>query len=163
MISGWNDDIERQILPSFYTRNLPATQRNRTMMYRKRKEKGSGQVNRPPLPLFRGTGGSRSTRQLQLENATGLFDLPPGGFTAHLDWHLAVDSLALLKIDVSFYETYAFFYLVGLRWYSPLSRRKRSTAPDLGLSWGLYTQSAEFMKFIIALALLCAFTMYAFN
>jgi rod shape determining protein RodA len=102
-----------------------------------------------------------------LENATGLFDLSTraGSQLIWIGTSLLI-AFALLKIDVSFYETYAFlFYLVGVA----LLVLTLIVAEEINgsRSWlilgPVHFQSAEFMKFIIALALARVFTLYGFK
>ncbi len=102
-----------------------------------------------------------------LENATGLFDLSTraGSQLIWIGTSLLI-AFALLKIDVSFYETYAFlFYLVGIA----LLVLTLIVAEEINgsRSWlilgPVHLQSAEFMKFIIALTLARVFTMYGFK
>jgi len=61
-------------------------------------------------------GGSTSTRPASIrERCRSVRPLYPGWLTAHLIGTSLLIAFALLKIDVSFYETYAFlFYLVGI-------------------------------------------------
>ena len=102
-----------------------------------------------------------------LENATGLFDLSTraGSQLIWIGTSLLI-AFALLKIDVSFYETYAFlFYLVGVALLVlTLIVAKEINGSRSWLILGpVHLQSAEFMKFIIALALARVFTMYGFK
>jgi rod shape determining protein RodA len=102
-----------------------------------------------------------------LENAAGLFDLSTraGSQLIWIGTSLLI-AFALLKIDVSFYETYAFlFYLVGIA----LLVLTLIVAEEINgsRSWlilgPVHFQPAEFMKFIIALTLARVFTMYGFK
>ncbi|WP_294078758.1 rod shape-determining protein RodA [Proteiniphilum sp. UBA5384] len=102
-----------------------------------------------------------------LENATGLFDLSTRA-GMQLVWigTSFLLAFALLKIDTGFYETYAFlFYLVGI----VLLIVTLIVAQDINgsRSWLIIgpvrLQPAEFMKFIIALALAKVFNSYTFR
>ena len=102
-----------------------------------------------------------------IENAVSLFDLSERA-TMQLIWIGTSLMLAfvLLKIDTGFYETYAFvFYLVGLF----LLIVTFIVAPEIhgSRSWlvlgPVRLQPAEFMKFIIALALAKVFSLYDFR
>lgn len=102
-----------------------------------------------------------------LENATGLFDLSTraGSQLIWIGTSLLL-AFALIKIDVSFYETYAFlFYLAGIA----LLVVTLIVAEEINgsRSWLILgpvrLQPAEFMKFIIALALARVFNSYGFK
>ncbi|MDR1516933.1 MAG: rod shape-determining protein RodA [Dysgonamonadaceae bacterium] len=102
-----------------------------------------------------------------LENATSLFDLS-GRAGMQLVWigTSLLLAFSLLKIDVGFYETYTFvFYLAGIF----LLVVTLIVAPDINgsRSWlvmgPIRLQPAEFMKFIIALALARVFNAYGFK
>lgn len=102
-----------------------------------------------------------------LENAAGLFDLSTRA-GMQLVWigTSFLLAFALLKIDTAFYETYAFlFYLVGIL----LLVVTLLVAQDINgsRSWliigPIRLQPAEFMKFIIALALAKVFNSYTFR
>lgn len=102
-----------------------------------------------------------------LENATSMFDLS-GRAGMQLVWMGTSLLLAfsLLKIDVGFYETYAFvFYLIGIF----LLLVTLVVAPNINgsRSWlvmgPVRLQPAEFMKFTIALALAKVFNTYGFK
>ncbi|MFY9597956.1 MAG: rod shape-determining protein RodA [Dysgonamonadaceae bacterium] len=102
-----------------------------------------------------------------IENAAGLFDLSDRS-TMQLVWigTSLVLAFALLKIDTGFYETYAFvFYLAGIF----LLIVTYLVAPEINgsRSWlvvgPVRLQPAEFMKFIIALALAKVFSLYDFR
>lgn len=102
-----------------------------------------------------------------LENASSLFDLS-GRAGMQLVWigTSLLLALALVKIETGFYETYAFvFYIFGIF----LLIVTLFVAPDINgsRSWlvmgPMRLQPAEFMKFIIALALASVFNMYGFR
>ena len=102
-----------------------------------------------------------------LENATGLFDLSSRA-GMQLIWMGTsfLLAFALLKIDIAFYETYAFlFYLAGII----LLVITLVVAQDINgsRSWLIIgpvrLQPAEFMKFIIALTLAKVFNSYGFH
>ncbi len=102
-----------------------------------------------------------------LENASGLFDLSTraGSQLIWIGTSLLL-AFALLKIDVSFYETYAFlFYLLGIA----LLVVTLIVAEEINgsRSWLILgpvrLQPAEFMKFIIALALARVCNTYGFR
>ncbi len=102
-----------------------------------------------------------------LENAVSLFDLS-GRAGMQLIWigTSLVLAFALIKIDVSFYETYAIlFYVAGIF----LLIVTLIVAPDINgsRSWlvlgPVRLQPAEFMKFIIALILARVFNTYSFR
>lgn len=102
-----------------------------------------------------------------LENATGLFDLSTRA-GLQLIWMgtSLLLAFALLKIDVGFYETYAFvFYLAGIA----LLLVTLIVAEEINgsRSWLIIgpvrLQPAEFMKFIIALSLARVFNTYGFK
>lgn len=102
-----------------------------------------------------------------LENATSLFDLS-GRAGMQLVWMgtSLVLAFSLIKIDVGFYETYAFvFYIVGIA----LLMVTLAVATEINgsRSWLILgpvrLQPAEFMKFIIALALATVFNAYGFR
>lgn len=102
-----------------------------------------------------------------LENAISIFDLS-GRAGMQLIWMITSLLLAfsLLKIDTSFYETYAFaFYIAGIA----LLLVTLLVAPDINgsRSWlvlgPVRLQPAEFMKFIIALTIARIFNVYSFR
>lgn len=102
-----------------------------------------------------------------LENATGLFDLSTRA-GSQLIWigTSLILAFALLKIDVSFYETYAFIlYIVGIA----LLAITAIVAEEINgsRSWLILgpvrLQPAEFMKFILALTLARVFNTYGFR
>ncbi|MEA4916075.1 rod shape-determining protein RodA [Proteiniphilum sp.] len=102
-----------------------------------------------------------------LENAKGLFDLSTraGMQLVWIGTSLLL-AFALLKIDIAFYETYAFlFYLAGIL----LLIVTLLVAQDINgsRSWLIIgpvrLQPAEFMKFTIALALAKVFNSYGFH
>ncbi len=102
-----------------------------------------------------------------LENATGLFDLSTRA-GSQLIWigTSFILAFALLKIDVSFYETYAFlFYLAGilLLLITLLVAEEINGSRSWLIVGPLRLQPAEFMKFIIALALAKVFNTYDFQ
>lgn len=102
-----------------------------------------------------------------LENAVSMYDLSSRA-GMQLKWigiSIAV-AFVLLKIDVSFYETYAFlFYTLGIG----LLVLTYFIAPDIkgSRSWlvlgSIRLQPAEFMKFIVALALAKVFNVHNFK
>jgi len=102
-----------------------------------------------------------------LENASSLFDLS-GRAGMQLVWigTSLLLAFSLLKIDVGFYETYTFvFYFVGIF----LLVVTLAVAPNINgsRSWlvmgPVRLQPAEFMKFIIALALAKVLNTYGFK
>lgn len=102
-----------------------------------------------------------------LENAVGMFDLS-GRSGMQLIWigTSLILAFSLLKIDLSFYETYAYlFYLIGIA----LLVITYFVAPDIkgSRSWlvmgPVRLQPAEFMKFILALAVAKTFNIYNFK
>ena len=102
-----------------------------------------------------------------LENAVDMFDLS-GRAGMQLVWMATslILAFSLLKIDSSFYETYAYlFYLFGIA----LLVVTLIVAHDIkgSRSWlvmgSIRLQPAEFMKFIIALALAKTFNIYNFR
>lgn len=102
-----------------------------------------------------------------LENATALFDLS-GRAGMQLVWmgSSLLLAIALIKIDVRFYETYAIlFYLAGIA----LLIITLLVAKDINgsRSWLIIgpvrLQPAEFMKFLIALTLAKVFNGYGFR
>lgn len=102
-----------------------------------------------------------------LENATSLFDLS-GRAGMQLVWMgtSLVLAFALLKIDTSFYETYAFvFYLIGIALLLvTLVVAKEINGSRSWLVMGpVRLQPAEFMKFIIVLASAKVFNTYGFQ
>lgn len=102
-----------------------------------------------------------------LENATGLFDLSTRA-GMQLVWlgTAFLLAFALMKIDTGFYETYAFlFYVVGvLLLIVTLVTAKNINGSYSWLIIGpVRLQPAEFMKFIIALALAKVFNIYNFR
>lgn len=102
-----------------------------------------------------------------LENATGLFDLSTRA-GMQLIWMGTsfLLAFALLKIDTAFYETYAFlFYLVGilLLVITLLVAQEINGSRSWLIIGPVRLQPAEFMKFIIALALARVFNSYTFR
>lgn len=102
-----------------------------------------------------------------LENATGLFDLS-GRAGMQLVWMgtSLLLAFALLKIDVRFYETYAFvFYMVGigLLLITLLVAKEINGSRSWLIIGPVRLQPAEFMKFVIALALGKVFNSYSFR
>ena len=102
-----------------------------------------------------------------LENATGLFDLS-GRAGMQLVWigTSLLLAFALLKIDVGFYESYAFvFYLagIGLLLVTLLVAQEINGSRSWLIIGPVRLQPAEFMKFIIALALAKVFNSYGFR
>lgn len=102
-----------------------------------------------------------------LENATGLFDLS-GRAGMQLVWigTSLLLAFALLKIDVGFYETYAFvFYLagIGLLLVTLLVAQEINGSRSWLIIGPVRLQPAEFMKFIIALAMAKVFNSYGFR
>ncbi len=102
-----------------------------------------------------------------LENATGLFDLSSRA-GMQLVWigTSFLLAFALLKIDTAFYETYAFlFYLVGilLLVVTLLVAQEINGSRSWLIIGPVRLQPAEFMKFIIALALAKMFNSYTFR
>ena len=102
-----------------------------------------------------------------LENAVSMYDLSSRA-GMQLQWIgiSLVVAFALMKIDVSFYETYAFlFYIIGIG----LLVLTYFIAPDIkgSRSWlvlgPVRLQPAEFMKFIIALMLAKVFNVHGFE
>lgn len=102
-----------------------------------------------------------------LENAVSMYDLSSRA-GMQLQWIgiSLVVAFALMKIDVSFYETYAFlFYIIGIG----LLVVTYFIAPDIkgSRSWlvlgPVRLQPAEFMKFIIALMLAKVFNVHGFE
>lgn len=102
-----------------------------------------------------------------LENATDLFDLS-GRAGMQLVWigTSLLLAFALLKIDVGFYETYAFvFYLagIGLLLVTLLVAQEINGSRSWLIIGPVRLQPAEFMKFIIALAMAKVFNSYGFR
>ena len=102
-----------------------------------------------------------------LENATGMFDLS-GRAGMQLVWigTSLLLAFALLKIDVGFYETYAFlFYLagIGLLLLTLLVAEEINGSRSWLIIGPVRLQPAEFMKFTIALALARVFNTYGFR
>lgn len=102
-----------------------------------------------------------------LENATGMFDLSTraGSQLIWIGTSLLI-AFALLKIDVSFYETYAFLlYLVGIALliFTLIVAEEINGSRSWLILGPVHFQSAEFMKFIIALALARVFNLYGFK
>lgn len=102
-----------------------------------------------------------------LENATSMFDLSSRA-GMQLVWMgtSLVLAFSLMKIDVGFYETYAFvFYFVGIALL--LITLVVATEINGSRSWLILgpvrLQPAEFMKFIIVLALARVFNSYGFR
>lgn len=102
-----------------------------------------------------------------LENAAGLFDLSTRA-GMQLVWigTSFLLAFALLKIDTAFYETYAFlFYLIGilLLVVTLLVAQEINGSRSWLIIGPVRLQPAEFMKFIIALALAKVFNSYTFR
>jgi rod shape determining protein RodA len=102
-----------------------------------------------------------------LENATGLFDLS-GRAGMQLVWMgtSLLLAIALLKIDVRFYESYSFlFYMagIGLLLITLLVAKEINGSRSWLIIGPVRLQPAEFMKFIIALALSKVFNSYNFR
>lgn len=102
-----------------------------------------------------------------LENATGLFDLS-GRAGMQLVWMgtSLLLAIALLKIDVRFYESYAFlFYMagIGLLLITLLVAKEINGSRSWLIIGPVRLQPAEFMKFTIALALGKVFNSYNFR
>ncbi|MBZ4651258.1 MAG: rod shape-determining protein RodA [Proteiniphilum sp.] len=102
-----------------------------------------------------------------LENATGLFDIS-GRAGMQLVWigSSLLLAFALIKIDVRFYETYAFlFYLAGiaLLLITLLMAKEINGSRSWLIIGPLRLQPAEFMKFLIALMLAKVFNTYGFR
>ncbi|HBT85711.1 MAG: rod shape-determining protein RodA [Fermentimonas sp.] len=102
-----------------------------------------------------------------LENATGMFDLSTRA-GSQLIWigTSLILAFALLKIEVSFYETYAFlFYMVGifLLIVTLIVAQEINGSRSWLIIGPVRLQPAEFMKFIIALALAKVFNSYDFK
>ena len=102
-----------------------------------------------------------------LENATSLFDLS-GRAGMQLVWMgtSLLLAFALIKIDVGFYETYAFvFYLVGIGVLvlTLIFAREINGSRSWLILGPVRLQPAEFMKFIIALTLAKIFNSYGFR
>ncbi len=102
-----------------------------------------------------------------LENATGLFDLS-GRAGMQLVWigSSLLLAFALIKIDVRFYETYAFlFYLAGiaLLLLTLLVAKEINGSRSWLILGPVRLQPAEFMKFLIALSLAKVFNAYGFR
>lgn len=92
-----------------------------------------------------------------LENATGMFDLSSRA-GLQLIWigTSLLIAFSLLKIEVSFYETYAFlFYLIGifLLIVTLIVAQEINGSRSWLIIGPVRLQPAEFMKFVIALAL----------
>ena len=102
-----------------------------------------------------------------LENATGLFDLS-GRAGMQLVWigTSLLLAFALMKIDVGFYEDFAFlFYLIGigLLLLTLLFAEEINGSRSWLVIGPFRMQPAEFMKFIIALTLAKVFNSYGFH
>jgi rod shape determining protein RodA len=102
-----------------------------------------------------------------LENAAGLFDLSTRA-GMQLIWMGTsfLLAFALLKIDTGYYETYAFlFYLVGilLLVITLLVAQEINGSRSWVIIGPVRLQPAEFMKFIIVLALARVFNSYTFR
>src|SRR5690554_2530685 len=102
-----------------------------------------------------------------LENASGLFDLSTraGSQLIWMGTSLLL-AFALLKIDVSFYETYAFLlYVVGvvLLAVTAIVAEEINGSRSWLILGPVRIQPAEFMKFIIALTLARVFNTYGFR
>ncbi len=102
-----------------------------------------------------------------LENTVELFDLS-GRAGTQLVWIGTSLLLAfvLMKIEVGFYETYAFVFYLFAIFVLPVTL---AVAPDINgsRSWlvlgPIRLQPAEFVKFVIALALAKVFNIYGFE
>jgi rod shape determining protein RodA len=102
-----------------------------------------------------------------LENATGLFDLSSraGSQLIWMGTSLLL-AFALLKIDVSFYETYAFIlYVAGIALLviTLIVAQEINGSRSWLILGPVRLQPAEFMKFIIALALARVCNTYGFR
>lgn len=102
-----------------------------------------------------------------LENSTGLFDLS-GRAGMQLIWmgSSLLLAFALMKIEVRFYETYAFlFYLagIGLLLLTLLVAKEINGSRSWLIIGPVRLQPAEFMKFIIALVLAKVCNAYGFR
>lgn len=102
-----------------------------------------------------------------LENAVSMFDLS-GRAGMQLVWigTSLVLGLALIKIDTSFYETYAFFFYVTgilLLIVTLMVAREINGSRSWLILGPVRLQPAEFMKFIIALTLAKVFNAYNFR
>ncbi|MDD3624111.1 MAG: rod shape-determining protein RodA [Proteiniphilum sp.] len=102
-----------------------------------------------------------------LENTTGLFDLS-GRAGMQLLWigTSLLLAFALIKIDVRFYETYAFiFYLSGifLLLVTLLVAKEINGSRSWLIIGPVRLQPAEFMKFLTSLSLAKVFNSYGFR
>lgn len=102
-----------------------------------------------------------------LENATGMFDLSSRA-GLQLIWigTSLLIAFSLLKIEVSFYETYAFlFYLIGifLLIVTLIVAQEINGSRSWLIIGPVRLQPAEFMKFVIALALARVLNTYDFK
>ncbi|MDD2512428.1 MAG: rod shape-determining protein RodA [Proteiniphilum sp.] len=102
-----------------------------------------------------------------LEHVTGLFDLS-GRAGMQLIWigSSLLLAFALIKIDVRFYETYAFlFYMAGIALLviTLLVAKEINGSRSWLIIGPVRLQPAEFMKFVIALALAKVFNSYGFR
>lgn len=102
-----------------------------------------------------------------LENATGMFDLSTraGSQLIWIGTSLLL-AFALIKIEIRFYETYAFlFYLlgIGLLVITLIFAKEINGSRSWLILGPVRLQPAEFMKFIIALALAKVFYAYDFK
>ncbi|MDD4778328.1 MAG: rod shape-determining protein RodA [Fermentimonas sp.] len=102
-----------------------------------------------------------------LENATGMFDLSTraGSQLIWIGTSLLL-AFSLLKIEVSFYETYSFlFYLIGifLLIVTLIVAQEINGSRSWLIIGPVRLQPAEFMKFIISLALAKVFNAYDFK
>ncbi len=102
-----------------------------------------------------------------LENATGMFDLSSRA-GLQLIWigTSLLIAFSLLKIEVSFYETYAFlFYLIGifLLIVTLIVAQEINGSRSWLIIGPVRLQPAEFMKFVIALALAKVLNTYDFK
>jgi rod shape determining protein RodA len=102
-----------------------------------------------------------------LENATGMFDLSTraGSQLIWIGTSLLI-AFSLIKIEVSFYETYSFlFYLIGifLLVVTLIVAQEINGSRSWLIIGPVRLQPAEFMKFIISLALAKVLNTYVFK
>ncbi len=102
-----------------------------------------------------------------LENATGMFDLSTraGSQLIWIGTSLLI-AFSLIKIEVSFYETYSFlFYLIGifLLVVTLIVAQEINGSRSWLIIGPVRLQPAEFMKFIISLALAKVLNTYYFK
>lgn len=102
-----------------------------------------------------------------LENATGMFDLSTraGSQLIWIGTSLLI-AFSLIKIEVSFYETYSFlFYLIGifLLVVTLIVAQEINGSRSWLIIGPVRLQPAEFMKFIISLALAKVLNTYDFK